>query len=70
MTLSNPAVAGIEPVLPAAMTGPGGGDFFHAAARSPISRTRLAAGFTALSLASRPGQCSVTIFRKSSVTCQ
>ncbi len=69
MAASSSAVAGMEPVEPAAMTGPGGGLRRSRAASSRISALRWAAGLERSRSSRIFGQFSVTIFRKSSVTC-
>ena len=66
---SSSAVAGIEPVEPAAITGPIAGARASLAASMRISALRCAAGLERSRSRSASGQCDVTISRKSSVTC-
>ena len=58
---SSSAVAGIEPVEPAAITGPVGGFAPSRSASSRISALRCAAGLDWPRPASKSGQCSVTM---------
>ena len=69
ITASSSAVAGIEPVDPAAITGPTAGARASRAASMRISALRCAAGLERPRSRSASGQCDVTISRKSSVTC-
>ena len=65
----NFAVDGIDPVEPAAITGPSDG-FVRRSASASIKRSRRAAGSILLVSARKAGQKSRAIFRKSSVCCQ
>src|SRR5690606_371426 len=66
---SRRAVAGIEPVEPAAMTGPEGGLRARRSASANMPALRWAAGLERAASASSAGQAWVTISRNSSVTC-
>ena len=67
ITASRSAVAGIEPVDPAAMTGSAGGFFVHARVWASHSRLRRSAASSAPSAASTAGHCSVSTCKNSSV---
>ena len=69
MVAINSAVAGIEPVEPAAITGPSGRAASRAAS-ALISASRRVAGSMAPRSARISGQASRAIFRNSSVSCQ
>ena len=69
-TASRSAVAGMLPVEPAAITGPGGGAAIQRAAWAASRRLRRSAGSIAPSSARRAGQRPVTRRRKSKVICQ
>ena len=58
------------PVVPAAMTGPGGGARRQASAWASSTRLRRSAGSRQPSSANTRGQCSVRMFRNSRVICQ
>ena len=63
-------VAGTEPVTPATMTGPCGGERVRRSASARMARLRRAAGDSSLFSSRYAGQNAVTIARKSSVSCQ
>jgi hypothetical protein len=69
MVAISSAVAGIEPVEPAAITGPSG-RLASRAASALISASRRAAGSTVPRSARIAGQASRAILRNSSVSCQ
>ncbi len=69
ITDSNSAVAGTEPVEPAAMTGPFNGTCFRRAASAWINALRCVAGLERSRSFRSSGHAAVTISRKSSVTC-
>ena len=70
MTVSKSAVAGIDPVEPAAITGVVGGASVHSIA-CPLSKAfRLAAGSSAPSSARMVGQSPISISRNCMTSCQ
>jgi hypothetical protein len=70
MARRSAAVAGIEPVEPAAIIGPAGAAAASRAASLRISMSRRAAGSARPASARIFGHSSPAIFRKSSVSCQ